>query len=204
MKYLIFSFLLLFSFSSLAQKSYAKQIKKHRKTYKKDFLKSDHSPLLKKDLKSLKFYNAKPEYRVTADFERTPDAEEFAMATVSGKQQAYIKHGTASFTINGKKLELAIYRSLRLAQMPQYRDHLFMPFNDLTNGNETYGGGRYLDLKASKIKDGKVVLDFNKVYNPYCAYSDGYNCPIPPQENKLNFSIEAGEKQFTGVYKGEH
>lgn len=204
MKYYIFTFLLLFSFTAQAQKSYNKEIKKHRKTYKKDFLKSDHSPLLKKDMKSLRFYKAKPEYRVTADFKRTPDAEEFAMATVSGKNQAYIKHGTVIFILNGETLELAVYRSLRLAQMPQYRDHLFMPFNDQTNGNETYGGGRYLDLKASDIKDGKVVLDFNKVYNPYCAYSGGYSCPIPPQENKLDFAIEAGEKEFTGVYKGEH
>ncbi len=204
MRIFLLSFLLLFSFSATAQKSYAKTIKKHRKAYKKDFMSNDHSPLLKKDLKSLHFYKAKENYRVTADFELTPDAEEFAMATVSGVNQAYIKHGTATFVIEGQTLQLAIYKSLRLAKMPQYRDHLFMPFNDETNGNETYGGGRYLDLKMGDIKDGKVVLDFNKVYNPYCAYSDGYSCPIPPAENRLNAAIEAGELQFTGVYKGKH
>jgi len=204
MRILIFAFLFLFSFSAQAQKNYAKTIKKHRKTYKKDFLSSDHSPLNKKDLKSLHFYEPKESYRVTADFERTPDAEEFDMATVSGVKRVYVKYGTASFTIEGETLQLAIYKSLRLARMPQYRDHLFMPFNDETNGNETYGGGRYLDLKIGDIKDGKIVLDFNKVYNPYCAYSEGYNCPIPPRENNLNFPIKAGEMQFTGVYKGKH
>ena len=204
MRFILFSFLFFFSFSVNAQKNYAKTIKKHRKSYKKDFLSNDHSPLQKKDLKSLHFYKAKENYRVLADFKLTPDAEEFAMATVSGVNQAYIKHGVATFVIEGKTLELAIYKSLRLAKMPQYRDHLFMPFNDTTNGNETYGGGRYLDLKMGDIKDGKVELDFNKVYNPYCAYSDGYSCPIPPAENRLDAAIEAGEMQFTGVYKGEH
>lgn len=204
MRFLLFSLLLCFSFSVHAQKNYAKTIKKHRKNYKKDFLDNDHSPLQKKDLKSLHFYKAKESYRVMADFKLTPDAKEFAMATVSGVNQAYIKYGTATFEIEGKTLELAIYKSLRLAKMPQYKDHLFMPFNDTTNGNETYGGGRYLDLKMGDIKDGKVELDFNKVYNPYCAYSDGYSCPIPPAENRLDAAIEAGEMQFTGVYKGEH
>lgn len=204
MRLFLFSFLLLFSFSANAQKNYAKTIKKHRKSYKKDFLSNDHSPLQKKDLKSLHFYAPKENYRVTADFTLTPDAEEFAMATVSGKNQAYIKYGTATFVLEGKTLQLAIYKNLRLAKMPQYKDHLFMPFNDATNGNETYGGGRYLDLKIGDIKDGKVILDFNKVYNPYCAYSDGYSCPIPPRENNLDFAVEAGEMQFTGVYKGKH
>lgn len=204
MRFILFSFLLLFSFSVNAQKNYAKTIKKHRKAYKKDFMSNDHSPLLKKDLKSLHFYKAKENYRVTADFKLTPDAEEFAMATVSGVNKAYIKHGTATFVIDGKTLELAIYKSLKLAKVPQYKDHLFMPFNDITNGNETYGGGRYLDLKMGDIKDGKVELDFNKVYNPYCAYSDGYSCPIPPSENRLEAAIEAGEMQFAGVYKGSH
>ena len=197
----LFSLLLLIV--ACSPDAYVKSIKTHRKTYKKDFLSNEHSPLLKQDLKSLNFYPPKARYRVTADFTRTPDAEEFAMATVSGVNQAYIKYGTADFTLEGKKLQLAIYKNLRLARMPMYKDHLFMPFKDLTNGDETYGGGRYLDLKISEIKNGKIVLDFNKVYNPYCAYSDGYSCPVPPRENHLDFAVRAGETRFTGVYKGE-
>ena len=79
---------------------------------------------------------------------------------------------------------------------PKYIDHLFIPFNDLTNYEETYGGGRYIDLSLNDIKDGKVVLDFNKCHNPYCAYSDGYNCPIPPEANRLKVAVKAGEMNF--------
>ena len=183
---------------------YTAEIKKHRTEYKQKFLKSDHAPLKKADLPFLNFFAADPTYRITAAFMRTPDAQPFEMPTVSGNVQNYVTYGTADFTLNDQKITLSIYKNLGLARMPQYRDHLFLPFNDATNSDSTYGGGRYLDLKTTDIKDGKIVLDFNKVYNPYCAYSDGYNCPIPPRENKLAVKIEEGEKNFTGVYKGEH
>jgi len=77
-----------------------------------------------------------------------------------------------------------------------YADYLFIPFTDNTSGNESYGGGRYLDYKISDIKNNKLLLDFNKAYNPYCAYTTGYNCPIPPAENDLKVAIKAGEKAF--------
>ena len=80
--------------------------------------------------------------------------------------------------------------------MPQYRDYLFVPFKDLTNAHETYGGGRYLDFRMKDIEGASCVLDFNKAYNPYCAYSEGYNCPIPPRENHLEVRVEAGEMGF--------
>lgn len=75
-------------------------------------------------------------------------------------------------------------------------DYLFIPFKDKTNGAATYGGGRYLELRMGEIIDNKVVIDFNKCYNPYCAYSEGFNCPIPPLENHLDIKIEVGEKMF--------
>ena len=80
--------------------------------------------------------------------------------------------------------------------MPQYRDYLFIPFKDLTNEDATYGGGRYIDAKTTDITSGEMILDFNKSYNPYCAFSDAYSCPIPPDENHLNIKIEAGEQEF--------
>jgi uncharacterized protein (DUF1684 family) len=85
---------------------------------------------------------------------------------------------------------------MALFRQPQYKDYLFLPFKDETNGFETYGGGRYMDVRISTLKDGKIILNFNKAYNPYCAYGDGFNCPIPPLENHLNFSIKAGERDF--------
>jgi uncharacterized protein (DUF1684 family) len=76
----------------------------------------------------------------------------------------------------------------------EYRDYLFLPFADLTNGEETYGGGRYLDLT---IPTGNtILLDFNKAYNPYCAYNPKYSCPLVPKQNRLDIPIIAGVKAF--------
>ena len=80
----------------------------------------------------------------------------------------------------------------------QYRDHLFIPFTDATSGEETYESGRYIDLEIKDIKGDRVLLDFNRAYNPYCAYVTGkFNCPIPPIENRLKIAIPAGEKSFS-------
>jgi uncharacterized protein (DUF1684 family) len=79
----------------------------------------------------------------------------------------------------------------------QYKDHLFIPFTDATSGEGTYESGRYIDLDIKDITDNKFTIDFNKAYNPYCAYVTGrYNCPIPPVENRLAVAIRAGEKAF--------
>ena len=83
------------------------------------------------------------------------------------------------------------------ARSPSYKDYLFLPFTDATTGNETYDAGRYIDLKIEDTRTPEVILDFNKAYNPYCAYvSDIYNCPIPPKENRLPVAIRAGEMKF--------
>lgn len=91
---------------------------------------------------------------------------------------------------------LEVYQSPALMQKEELKDYLFIPFNDLTNYETTYAGGRYLDISRKDIKNNQVVIDFNKCYNPYCAYASGYSCPIPPAANKLNAKIEAGEKMF--------
>jgi uncharacterized protein (DUF1684 family) len=89
---------------------------------------------------------------------------------------------------------LAIYQNVDLVNTAGYEDYLFIPFKDLTNGEDTYGGGRYLDLK---IPEGETILiDFNRAYNPYCAYNHNYSCPIPPFENHLKVKIEAGVKKY--------
>ncbi len=181
-----------------AQGSFKKQIKKHRADYKADFLKEERSPFYNKkdDLKYLRFFRPRKKYQVLCTFTPTPKAEPFDMATYSGIVKRYRKYGTLEFEIKGKKHQLAIYQSMFLMKMEKYKNSLFLPFKDLTNGESTYGGGRYINLKTSDIKDGKLLLDFNKNYNPYCAFSDGYNCPVPPGENHLNIAIKAGEKNF--------
>ena len=118
------------------------------------------------------------------------------MPTYSGKTKEHVAYAVLSFMLDGKPQQLTLYRSLNLMKVPNYRDYLFLPFKDATSGRETYGGGRYIDFRTGDIKDGKVTLDFNRAYNPYCAYQEGYSCPIPPTNNVLSVAIEAGEKTY--------
>ena len=95
-----------------------------------------------------------------------------------------------------------MYQNIRLLTSQKYYDYLFLPFKDNTNDETTYGGGRYLDLRQGDIGgDNIMTVDFNKAYNPWCAYSDGYNCPIPPATNHLDLAVNAGEKNFRGEKK---
>lgn len=110
------------------------------------------------------------------------------MGTSDGKKKEYRKYGKLHFSIEGKEHVLSIYQSL--LNHPEYHDYRFLPFYDFTTGENSYGGGRYIDLHISKGKT--RIIAFNKVYNPYCACSTGYSCPLPPRENTLDISIEAG------------
>ena len=195
-RFLLLCMLLASSTILFAQSSnnYKKEIKKFRRAHVKELVKDDRAPINKKNARQLNFFPADPSYKVQAKVELTPDAEGFEMATYSGQKRPYVQYGIVAFKLNGQEIQLAIYQSLKLRAMPMYRDYLFLPFKDATNGESTYGGGRYIDLKMSDIKEGQLVLDFNKTYNPYCAYSDGYSCPIPPIENHLDIAIEAGER----------
>ncbi|MFC5410030.1 DUF1684 domain-containing protein [Larkinella bovis] len=190
----------LVSLSGFSQTLYNQSIAAHREAYKADFLKSAKSPLKKEELAYLRFYAPDSTYRIEASVRRTPEAEPFELPTYDGQKKTYVSYAVLSFTLHGKPHQLTVYRSLQLARLPQYRDYLFLPFKDATNGKETYGGGRYMDLRLGDIKDGKLILDFNKAYNPYCAYSDGYACPIPPKENHLAVSIPVGERQFDKIH----
>ena len=179
-----------------AQSDYKKSITEHREKYKADFLKEERSPLKAEDLSYLDFYEATEKYRVSCQFKATKGGEPFEIPTSSGKTKTYAKFGQLTFKIEGKKHRLAVYRSLAHRNHPIYKDYLFVPFKDATSGNKTYGGGRYLDLRMGEFGEDELVLDFNKAYNPYCAFSTGYSCPIPPEENHLSIKIEAGEKNF--------
>lgn len=181
--------------------AYNKMIKHHRMEYQQDFAKSTDSPLGQSDFKHMKFYEPDINYNCYCSVQLTADAKPFDIQTYSGMTKEYIEYGVASCDIKGSTQQLTVYRSLRLMTIPMYRDYLFLPFMDATNGVETYGGGRYIDLKISDIKEGSVNIDFNKCYNPYCAYSDGYNCPVPPTANHLEIAIAAGEKMYTGPKK---
>lgn len=197
----VFFFILLFQsvFAQTPDSTYAAEIARHRQTYKEHFLTETRSPLNEADTAFLDFYSPDISWRVTAKFERTPDTQPFEMPTYSGRNARYQQYGILTFERNGKKYSLRVYQNLRLMTSQKYFDYLFLPFKDLTNDDFTYGGGRYLDLKTGDISpDNTMVIDFNKCYNPWCAYSDGFNCPIPPAENHLDVKVEAGEQNFKG------
>lgn len=192
--------LLFFSLNSFAQ-SYTEQIAKHRESYKQDFIKDKYAPLQENDLQHLHFFDADSTYKVTADVEVLKDEKVFKMPTYDGTSKEFYRYAKISFNLNGKATIMTLYKSMALASNPAYKDLLFLPFTDETNNAETYGGGRYIDLSSKKILSNKIEVDFNKSYNPYCAYSDGYRCPVPPEENDLQLAIKAGEKLYTGEKK---
>lgn len=202
LRWMMVSFMLLF-LSSVQAQTYRQQLEAYRDTYRSDFLKDEHSPLTKKDLKFLRFYPADSTYAVWATVEQVTDTMGFDMQTHNGVLKRYVVFGKARFTLMGQDLTLNIYQSVKLRQKEGFEDYLFIPFTDETNYTETFGGGRYIDAKVGDLLNARLLLDFNKAYNPYCAFKEGYSCPIPPAENKLPLSVKAGEKLFGRPVKGK-
>lgn len=206
MKFLVLC-ILVFGFTVVgnAQTFYGStDVKAFREGRDKEFRDAKESPLKAEDLalfKGLNYFAVNPAFRVTANFVRTSDEKYFEMPTSSGKTKKFVKFGVLRFELDGRPYQLSVYQIDKeiLAKFPDYADLLFIPFKDTTNRTETYGGGRYIDIKTPK--GNKVILDLNLAYNPNCAYgSDKYNCPIPPRENTLNVPVKAGEKRY--AYSG--
>jgi uncharacterized protein len=177
-------------------------VKEFRAGRDKEFRNRDESPLLDADFEKfegLNYFETTGEFRVRAKFTETPDEKYFLMPTSSGKSVKYKKAGLLTFQIGEEEFALTAYRSEKTETDPEwnrkYGQAFFIPFKDLTNGAETYGGGRYIYMKIPAGPE--TVLDFNLTFNPSCAYgSDRYSCPLPPRENYLNVEIKAGEKSF--------
>ena len=179
-----------------SNKLYNDSLNQYRQHYKDEFITDNRSPLKAEDTAYLRFYKPGINYRVSAKIKLTPNSAVFEMPTASGKTKKYRQYGIVTFNINDTIVNLQILQSQKLIQQSEYKDHLFLPFKDLTNYDETYGGGRYIDLSMSDIRDGRITIDFNKSYNPWCAFAGGYSCPIPPAYNKLAIAIRAGEKNY--------
>lgn len=209
MKYVILAFSLL-AFSCGRGKKYHDEkavvspesplvadILEFQKELNESFKDPETSPLpdrYRKDFETLAFFEPDTSYVVKARFVRTPDAVPFLNPTTTGRKTEEVVYGIAHFTLNGKEHQLEVYQSLGLLDQEGYEDYLFLPFLDDTNGNETYGGGRYIDLS---IPDGDtLVIDFNKAYNPYCVYNKKYSCPLVPRQNYLRTNVRAGVKDF--------
>lgn len=193
---LLFYTLLILSPRLVQAQSHGDDILTWRQHYREEFLKDSRSPLKAADTGFLRFYEPDPAYRIKATFVRMKHSKPFDIETHSGKKKPYQCYGKLQFSIAGKLQTLEVYQGLDLVKQPSLKDYLFIPFSDLTNNETTFGGGRYIDLRTGDIKNDVLLLDFNKTYNPYCAFAEGYSCPIPPDANKLDIRIEAGEKLF--------
>lgn len=177
------------------------KINSHRQLYKASFTQNERSPLTASDTSFLNFYAPDQRWVKKAVFKASERDSVIEIPTYSGIKKPYRLYGTLTFKHDKKSLVLEVFKSAQTQANPVYKNHLFLPFKDDTNGDDTYGGGRYMDLSVSDIKNNKIILDFNKCYNPWCAYSDGFNCPVPPKSNHLPIKVPAGEKIFTGSYK---
>jgi uncharacterized protein len=176
----------------------------HCQDYYKDSMISYHTNYVQNhevvtgtDKELFRFFPVDEKYKITALFEKKNDSKWFSMETSGTIRKIFRVYGVLRLVINDTTVRMNIYQSQNLFNSDEYKDQLFLPFTDLTSGEETYDAGRYIDLVIGDITDNKIVIDFNKAYNPYCAYVSGkYNCPIPPKENDLPVTIPAGEKLF--------
>jgi uncharacterized protein (DUF1684 family) len=193
--------LLLFSFfNSNAQENYTKKIKNYQYKQNLTFHDKETSPLTGEEFKSfeaLEFYEIDEKYKITAKLVKEKDPVIFEIQTTTNRKPLYIKYGTLTFTLDGKEQRLSIYQSKEFNKDPQYKNNLFLPFTDQTSGEESYGGGRYIDvLTTDERLDGTIILDFNTSYNPYCAYNSTYSCPLTPKENRVSIALKAGVKKY--------
>ncbi|PLW94346.1 MAG: hypothetical protein C0592_03045 [Marinilabiliales bacterium] len=196
MKYLTILFLL-FATSISAQTTWLQSILDWQAEMNREFADTADSPLDEADLQhfeGLDFFAPDSAYCVQATMILVKDSKAFPMKTTTDRAPMYRIYGYLHFKINGKAQKLAAYQRIEFSTSDDYADYLFIPFTDLTNGNETYYGGRYMDIQINP--SGMYTLDFNMAYNPYCAYSDRWSCPLVPEENALDCKIEAGVKKF--------
>jgi uncharacterized protein len=174
--------------------AYLAEITKER-AEKDNFMKtSKDSPFAdsSESFTGLRYFDPDPSFRIIADLTPVENRKPVKLPTSDGKEQRYMEYAYATFTINGVSNKLLI---LEITDMGPFRGKLFLAFGDETSARETYGAGRYLDV--NKVPGSTIItLDFNKAYNPYCAYNDSFSCPLPPRENLLQVAIRAGEKSY--------
>ncbi|SEF79499.1 DUF1684 domain-containing protein [Algoriphagus boritolerans] len=173
--------------------AYVEKIEKERERQFKFIRFNVESPLTeeqKRTFTKLTFYEIDPSYKVKARILPIENKKVREVPLTDGSTQRYIEHSFAEFELGGKTNKLLLLQAMDEAD----KRNFFLAFADATSARETYGGGRYLNVR----QDGKnsITLDFNLAYNPYCAYNPDYACPIPPKENLLEIAIEAGEKNY--------
>lgn len=190
---LIFALLLALPCFVLSQNT-SSEIEELRNEHLQELLDSSSHILMLEEIETfqgLDYFEYDSTYSVVCKLKRRP-GKPFEMVTTTERRPVYRSYGHVIFNLNGKKNKLEIFQPVINIENKEYGDYLFIPFRDLTSSKESYGGGRYIDLDIPVDKH--VTIDFNLCYNPYCAYSHRYSCPVPPEQNDLEIRIEAGEK----------
>ncbi|SNR46592.1 hypothetical protein SAMN06265371_103280 [Lutibacter agarilyticus] len=201
MKHIYFFILCIILFNSChtPKQTYEDTIKQFQYELNTQYADASESPLTKEDLptfRGLDFFTIDKNYQIEAKLELTPNSPIFEMQTTTDRLPLFKIYGIAYFTLNGEKCTLNLYQSQDYSNTINHQNLLFLPFNDLTNGISSYSGGRFIDLETSSAENNTIIIDFNKAYNPYCAYNHKYSCPVPPSENNLPIAITAGVKDY--------
>lgn len=194
-RHILIGFLLLTFNLAKAQSDFLAELKHHRDSINDTFSNPESSILDSLSLshfEEVDFFEPSIDYRVNATFEKIKKGKLVKMPTSTERIAEYREYGCLKFTLNGVKCKLIVYQSQRHLAHPIYSQFLFCPFTDKSTGVESYGTGRYLDLKLQDINGDEVVVDFNYCYAPYCAYSLKYSCPVPPAQNYLKTKVLAG------------
>ena len=190
---ILITFIYSFLNDSAKTVDYLEEVQKKRQEIV-DFMENDpDSPFHKKgeiEYMGLNFFDIDPTYNVKARIEKLQSPIPFDIQMTNGETAKYFKYAIAHFTIDNKSQKLFLLKSESFFDEPW----LFLPFYDETSADETYGGGRFLNVEYHDEKE--IFIDFNLAYNPYCAYTDSYRCPIPPAENKVTVKIPAGERNY--------
>lgn len=187
--------ILIYSMSTgIVDKGYDEQIAKERMEKDEYMRKDEGSPFADSvtSFTGLKYFAPDPAYRIVADLEPVEEKKVVVLQTNDNQQQNYVEYARARFRLNNTDCQLLI---LEVIDNGPFRGTLFLAFADQTSAFETYGAGRYLDVE--KVPGARTItLDFNKAYNPYCAYTESFSCPLPPRENILAVAIKAGEMTY--------
>jgi uncharacterized protein len=185
--------------SFVSDDNYLIPLKKEREDKDLAFRGRTNSPFEEVDRRSfsnLAYYEPNLDYRVKVKVEELEQKDTLHMPMTNGSTEPYLRYAIANFTLEDQPQRLTLYKKVR-----EEKEELFVPFTDKTNGFETYGGGRYIDVP---FKEGakSVTLDFNRAYSPFCAYNPEYVCPVPPKDNRLTVAVPAGEKNYEKPHAG--
>ncbi len=185
---------IIYSLQGSGDAGYEQKILKQREEKDRYMRTASDSPFAGKTelYTGLNYFEPDPKYRVKAKLIPIENKQVVILPTSDQKTKRYLEYAWAEFTIDGITCRLLI---LEIIDMGPFKGTLFLAFGDETSARETYGAGRYLDVKKPKGQN-SILLDFNEAYNPYCAYNDTFSCPLPPPDNLLKVGIRAGEKNY--------